>query len=79
MRRYRNQEDEKGRLSYSGPIIASGRVIVISSEGDLIAYDPQTGQEIDSVDLGDKVYLEPIAVNETLYVLTDNARLIAIR
>lgn len=79
MRRYRDQEDEKGRLSYSGPIIASGRVIVISSEGDLIAYDPQTGQEVDTLDLGDKVYLEPIAVNETLYVLTDDARLIAIR
>ena len=79
MQKYRNEEDEKGRLSYSGPIIASGRVMVISSEGDLIAYDPQTGQELDSVDLGDKVYLEPIAVDEMLYVLTDDARLIAIR
>ncbi|MCI4645095.1 MAG: PQQ-like beta-propeller repeat protein [Hyphomonadaceae bacterium] len=79
MAKYRDEEDEKGRLSYSGPIIASGRVVVVSSEGDMIAYDPQTGLAVDRIDLGGKVYLEPIAVGETLYVLTDNARLIAIR
>ena len=76
---YRDMKDEKGRLSYSGPIVAGGRVIVVSSQGDLVAFDPQTGQPLDRLDLKERVYLEPIAVGEHLFVLTDDARLIAIR
>ncbi|MEM9739117.1 MAG: PQQ-binding-like beta-propeller repeat protein [Pseudomonadota bacterium] len=76
---FRNMDDEKGRLSYSGPIVAGGRVLVVSSQGDLVAFDPQTGQPVDRIDLGERVYLEPIAVGEHLFVLTDDARLIAIR
>lgn len=77
--RYRNMDDQKGRLSYSGPLLASGRIIVISSRGELKAYDPQTGQQLASLDLRDEVFLEPIAVDGRIYVLTDAGRLIAIR
>ena len=76
---FRNEEKQKGRVSYAGPIIASGRIIVISSEGEVIAVDPQTGERVNSLDLNDKVYLEPIAVGGRLYVLTDDAQLVAIR
>lgn len=76
---FRDMDDQKGRLSYSGPIVAGGRVVVVSSRGDLVAFDPQTGQPVDRLDLGERVYLEPIAVGEHLFILTDDARLIAIR
>lgn len=79
LQEYRDEKDQKGRISYSGPLVASGRIITISSRGDLFAFDPQTGNEIASLDLGDSVFLEPIAVGDKLYVLTDEARLIAIR
>ncbi len=76
---FRKMKKQKGRISYAGPIIASGRIVVISSRGDLLALDPQTGEEVASLKLGDAVYLEPIAVGDRLFVLTDGARLIAIR
>lgn len=79
MQEYRDQGNQKGRISYSGPIVASGRIIVISSRGDMLAFDPQTGEQVAELDLGDNVYLEPISVGDALYVLTDEARLIAIR
>ncbi len=79
LERYRRPEKQRGRISYAGPLVASGRVLVVSSEGDLIAHDPQTGAEVSRLRLGDAVYLEPIAVGDTVYVLTDTARLIAIR
>ena len=77
--RFRDEDKQRGRISYAGPIVASGRVIVISSEGELMAIDPQTGERTDELDLRDHVYLEPIAVGGRLYVLTDDAQLIAIR
>ena len=77
--KFTNERKQKGRLTYAGPIIASGRMLGVSSQGELIAFDPQTGDETDRLKLGDPVYIEPIAVQDKLIVLTDDARLIAIR
>lgn len=79
LRRYEKQEKKKGRISYAGPIVASNQVLVVSSRGELIALSPQTGERTGSIDLGDPVYLEPISVGDKVFVLTDDARLIAIR
>ncbi|MEL6859229.1 MAG: PQQ-binding-like beta-propeller repeat protein, partial [Pseudomonadota bacterium] len=77
--KFSNEKKQKGRLTYAGPVIASNRVLVVSSQGELIAFDPQTGDETDRLKLGDPVYIEPIAVQDKLLVLTDDARLIAVR
>jgi outer membrane protein assembly factor BamB len=60
-------------------VIASGRVLVVSSQGDLLAFDPQTGNETGRLKLGAAVFIEPIAAQDKLFVLTDDDRLIAIR
>ena len=79
LERFSNTKKQTGRITYAGPVIASGRILVASSRGELIAIDPQTGDETDRLKLGDPVYIEPIAVQDKLVVLTDDARLIAIR
>ncbi len=77
--KFKKPKKQKGRVTYAGPVVANGRVLVASSMGELIAFDPQTGDETDRLKLGDPVYIEPIAVQDKLLVLTDDARLIAIR
>lgn len=79
LRQYEKQKKKKGRIAYAGPIIASDQVIVLNSLGELVALSPQTGERIGSLDLKDPVYLEPISVGDKVFVLTDDARLIAIR
>ena len=76
--KFKNEEKKKGRVTYAGPVIASGKILIASSQGDLISLDPQTGDELNRLKLGGAVYIEPIAVQEKLIVLTDDARLIAI-
>ena len=76
---FEKEKSKKKRISYSGPIIASGRILLVSSTGQLLAYSPQTGEQVGSLKLGDRVYLEPIAVQDKLLVLTDDAKLIAIK
>ncbi|MBA3066972.1 MAG: PQQ-binding-like beta-propeller repeat protein [Hyphomonas sp.] len=78
LRQFQNEKDKKKRISYSTPIVASGRVIVVSSRGELLAFSPQDGTQTGSLKLGDTVYIEPIAAQGRLYVLTDDAKLIAI-
>ncbi|HBF90041.1 MAG TPA: hypothetical protein DDX09_02640, partial [Hyphomonas atlantica] len=59
--------------------LASGRVLIVSSDGELLAFDPQTGEQTDSLDIKDTVYIEPIAVQGKLFLLTDDAKLVAIQ
>ncbi|MEL6862308.1 MAG: PQQ-binding-like beta-propeller repeat protein [Pseudomonadota bacterium] len=79
LEKFKNTKKQKGRVTYAGPMVANNRILIASSRGELIAFDPQTGDETDRLKLGDPVYIEPIAVQDKLIVLTDDARLIAIR
>jgi outer membrane protein assembly factor BamB len=79
LRQFEKEEKKKKRISYSGPIVASGRILVVSSTGEMLAFSPQTGEQVGSLKLGDRVYLEPIAVQDKVLVLTDDAKLIAIK
>ncbi|MEO1028669.1 MAG: PQQ-binding-like beta-propeller repeat protein [Pseudomonadota bacterium] len=79
LQQFRKEKDKKGRVSYAGPIIASGQIVVANSLGELLALSPQTGQVEKTLKLGGEVFLEPISVGDKLFVLADNGRLIAIR
>lgn len=77
--KFSSRNKKKGRITYAGPIIANGRILLASSTGNLIAFSPQTGEETARIKLGDKIFLEPIVVGNRLIILTDEGRLIAIR
>jgi len=64
---------------WSGPVLASNRLIMVSSNGDLEARDPKTGDLQRTLRLGAPAMQPPIAAGDMLYVVTDKAELIAIR
>ena len=67
------------RPTWSGPVLASNRLVLVNSEGQLVAFDPKTGAQTATINLGAPAYIAPTAYNGALYVLTDDARLISIR
>ncbi len=69
----------KNRATWSGPILASNRLVLVSDKGEAIALDPQNGERKASIKLGSSAFLSPIAAGGRLYVLTDEAQLIAIQ
>jgi outer membrane protein assembly factor BamB len=68
----------KHPLLWSTPILASGRLITVSSEGEALALNPKTGETVKSIKVGSTL-LGPIAMGDTVYVVTDGADLVAIR
>ena len=76
---YRNEKRKAGPISYKGPILAGGRLIVVSSEGALINADPQTGAVQSQTALRSSISVAPVVANSTLYILGDDGRLIAFR
>ena len=64
---------------WSGPLLANNRVIVVGQLGELVAINAKTGAVEKRVNLGAPALLSPIAMGDTIYVVTDEAQLIALR
>jgi len=71
------------RLSTSsdwvGPVMGGGILIAASSSGQMAFVSPQDGKVLRKIDLGEPVYISPIISSGTMYVLTDEATLMAFR
>jgi outer membrane protein assembly factor BamB len=77
--RYKDPEDQSDPMRWSGPLLAGDRLIVLASTGDAISVSPYTGKALGRVEFPNGVFLDPIVANDTLYVLTDDADLIALK
>ncbi|HVM81737.1 MAG TPA: PQQ-binding-like beta-propeller repeat protein [Stellaceae bacterium] len=75
--RYEDQKKKKGQLDWSGPVLAGDRLIVVGSDGSAIAVSPYTGKPLGRIEFPDGSYVAPVLANKILYVLTQDADLIA--
>jgi outer membrane protein assembly factor BamB len=76
---YKRPQRRRGRISWAGPVLAGGRLLLVSSEGEMMSLSATTGDQLDRYRLGDNVFIPPIVADATVYVLTDDANLIAYR
>lgn len=79
LRKFKDQEDSEGRVEWSGPVLAGDRLIAISSMGQLISVSPYTGKVLGFVSVPAGTFVPPVVANQTLYILTQNAQLLAYR
>jgi outer membrane protein assembly factor BamB len=77
--RYEDEEAKKDPVQWSGPVLAGDRLIVVSSEGEAFSVSPYTGAVLGHADFPDGVFVNPLVAGDTLYVVTDDAELIALR
>jgi outer membrane protein assembly factor BamB len=66
-------------IVWTGPILASDRLLVAGSNGEALAVSPYTGKVLGKESLPDGVSVAPIVANSTVYFLSDNADLSAYR
>jgi outer membrane protein assembly factor BamB len=79
LKAYRDAEGRRGAIAWSGPVLVSDRLIAVSSEGFAISISPYTGEVLGEIDIPDKAFIAPVVANNTVYVLTDDARLTALK
>jgi outer membrane protein assembly factor BamB len=69
----------EGIFAHYGPLLAGGRLIVASSDGQLRFFDPASGALTGSLPLPAGAAAEPVVAGGTLYVLTSDGTLNAFR
>jgi len=58
-------------------LLGDGRLILVSTDGDLADVDAETGTVRSRINIGKSMSLPPVAANGVLYILTDEGRIIA--
>ena len=79
LQRFKNEKKKKGPISWYGPVLAGGRLIVANSHGAIWSISPEEGAATEIFDVKNDVSLAPIVANNTLYILDDSGRISAFR
>jgi outer membrane protein assembly factor BamB len=77
--RWEDPDDKDKPIVWSGPVLASDRLIAVSSTGFAEAISPYNGNLLGRVQIPDGTYMAPVIANGTLYLYTNSAQLIALR
>jgi outer membrane protein assembly factor BamB len=65
--------------TWTSPILVNGKLVMGGSNGQVIQVNAKTGDVEKRVEVGEPVDLAPIVAGGMIYVVTDNAQLIALR
>ena len=76
---FRNEEKKKDPINWTGPVLAGNRLIVASTQGDVMSISPGEGSSQTLFELDDGVSLPPIVAGGMLYILDDGGRISAFR
>jgi outer membrane protein assembly factor BamB len=73
------EDADSQRIRWIGPILVSDRLLLASSEGEVMSVSPLTGEVLGSGEVGGGVTVPPAVADGTVYFLTDAASLVAFR
>jgi outer membrane protein assembly factor BamB len=77
--RYEDPEEKVDPIHWSGPVLASDRLVLVSSQGYAVAMSPYSGQMLGRIGLPKGALIPPVVADGSIYVLSDNGSLIALR
>jgi outer membrane protein assembly factor BamB len=75
--RFNNPKRTKGLITWYGPSLVGGKLILVSDKAKMAVLDPISGALVTSSDLPATSSLSPVAAQGYVFVLTDDATLIA--
>jgi len=79
MQRWEDPEYKEGPVTWSGPLLASDRLIVVSNTDEILAVSPYDGTVLGYVRAPSGVNVAPVLARDTLVILTDDGDLVAYR
>ena len=79
LEQYKNEEKREDPIRWSGPVMISDKLFVISSHGVAAFISPQTGEIIETNKIPGSFFIAPVIVDGYIYLLNDSGDLIIYR
>lgn len=79
LQRFEDEEDREDPITWAGPVLAGDRLIIAGSNREIWSVSPYTGKLLGRITAPGPVYIAPAVANETVFLLTDKAELVALR
>jgi outer membrane protein assembly factor BamB len=73
------QQFRTRRVAWTGPVMVDGRLVVGSSQGEVLALSPQDGSTLATRDVGSALFIPPAVAGGLVYFYSNEARLVALR
>lgn len=79
--RYRNPDSRtnKGLITWYGPTLAGDRLVLVSSHGQAVSLSPYSGDVLGVMKLSSSAAVAPVVADGALYILSDDATLLALK
>ena len=77
--RFEDPEDKEDPIVWTGPILASDRLIVAGSNEEALAISPYSGRLLGIQKMPDRVTVAPVVADGSVYFLADDDKLVAYR
>jgi outer membrane protein assembly factor BamB len=75
--RFKNPKRTKGLITWYGPTLVGGKLVLVSDKGKMAVLDPISGALVASTDLETSASIAPVAAQGKVFILTDDATLTA--
>ena len=79
LQHYRKEKSRKDAVTWFGPVLAGGRLILTNSLGQIAYRSPTDGAAVSDVRGKVPYALAPVVANNTLYALDERGRITAYR
>jgi outer membrane protein assembly factor BamB len=77
--RWRNPDKQEDAIFWYGPLLVSDRLVVAGTNRRALSVSPYTGEIMGQQELSGAASMGPIVVDGTVFVVTDDGRLLALR
>jgi len=79
LQKFADVEKQRDAIYWTGPLLAGDRLIVVSGTSVAQAISPYTGEILGEQKLSGPASLAPVVAQGTVFLVTDDARLLALR
>lgn len=79
LQRFLDQDKRRGLIKWNGPVLAGDRLLVTSTHGFALSVSPYSGEVLSGIEMPDGSSTQPIVVDGTFLVLTNDGELVAYR
>ena len=76
---FTDERRKRGRIVWTGPVVANQRVVVANNKSQAVVVDAANGTVVSRISLPGSAEVAPIAASRTIFVLTDDGDIAAVR